>query len=85
MVQAMERKVELNVLKPSAWEREFEERRKSLLSDGYIERVAWRTSALYMCILRHRTNGNKVSLKAYPSSRTVIQTTNGYLKYIATF
>ena len=67
------------------WRHEFEERRLSLLNDGYRELFCVRDRHIFVASLRHPTNKNKVSLRGYPLSHSVEQRTNGLLKYIGSF
>lgn len=49
----------------------------TLISDGYsivVSSVSW---CLVFYSLRHRTNGNKIIIKAYPKDNYFEQTTNG--------
>lgn len=49
----------------------------TLLSDGYSIVVKCVSMSLVFYSLRHRTNGNKIVIKAYPKDNYYEQTTNG--------
>ena len=49
----------------------------TLLSDGYSIVVKSVSMSLVFYSLRHRTNGNKIIIKAYPKDNYFEQTTNG--------
>lgn len=49
----------------------------TLLSDGYSIVVKSVSMTLVFYSLRHRTNGNKIVIKAYPKENYFEQTTNG--------
>lgn len=49
----------------------------TLLSDGYFIAVKSVSMSLVFYSLRHRTNGNKIIIKAYPKENYFEQTTNG--------
>jgi len=49
----------------------------ALLSDGYSIVVKSVSMSLVFYSLRHRTNGNKIIIKAYPKDNYFEQTTNG--------
>lgn len=49
----------------------------TLLSDGYSIVVKCVSMSLVFYSLRHRTNGNRIVIKAYPKDNYFEQTTNG--------
>lgn len=49
----------------------------TLLSDGYSIVVKCVSMSLVFYSLRHRKNGNKIVIKAYPKDNYFEQTTNG--------
>lgn len=49
----------------------------TLISDGYNIVVSCVSVCLIFYSLRHRTNGNKIIIKAYPKENYFEQTTNG--------
>lgn len=49
----------------------------TLLTDGYSIVVKSVSISLVFYSLRHRTNGNKIIIKAYPKNNYFEQTTNG--------
>lgn len=69
----------------NGWEHEFEERRLSLLSDGWREKFCARSCAVYLSSMYRPGTSRKIALRAYPVTRCVMQYTDGLLKYIHTF
>lgn len=49
----------------------------TLIADGYNIVVKCVSMSLVFYSLRHRTNGNKIVIKAYPKDNYYEQTTNG--------
>ena len=49
----------------------------TLIADGYSIVVKSVSMSLVFYSLRHRTNGNKIIIKAYPKDNYYEQTTNG--------
>lgn len=56
----------------------FNERIDSLIEDGYVVQFKTMTAAdnLWFATLRHRSNGNRILLKAYPLENSILQYTN---------
>lgn len=61
----------------------FNERISSLIEDGYVVQFKTLTAVdnLWFATLRHRSNGNRVLLKAYPLENTILQYTNKRLTH----
>ena len=55
---------------------DYEERLRSLRSDGYCLRFDSRISNFYCASLKHMANGNSITLSLNFSSRTLRQLTN---------
>lgn len=49
----------------------------TLIDDGYTIVVKSVSMSLVFYSLRHRKNGNKIVIKAYPKDNKFVQTTNG--------
>lgn len=54
----------------------FGERIRSLLEDGYMLQFKMEATTILFAKLRHKSNGNRITLKAYPGSDYIIQTRN---------
>lgn len=65
--------------------KEFDERVKSFLQDGYCKRVEVRTSTLLFARLHHMSNGNDVIISGDLERGSLIQKTNGIVKFIRTY
>ena len=62
---------------------DYEERRKSLLADGYIQRHETILVNGVVCRLHHMSNGNDIILSAV--SNKLIQKTNHIVTYAQTY
>lgn len=60
---------------------DYEERLRSLRSDGYCLRFDSRLSDFYCASLKHMANGNRITLSLNFSSRTLRQLTNRVLTH----
>lgn len=65
--------------------KEFEERVKSFLQDGYCKRVEVHTSTLLFARLHHMSNGNDVIVSGDLERLTLLQKTNGIIKYMTAY
>ena len=65
----------------SKFERVYEERKKSLLSDRYCCRVDTRLPHVWVSRFKHMSNGNEVVLKGYPADRKIMQWTNHVFRH----
>lgn len=65
--------------------KEFDERVKSLLQDGYCQRVKVCTSTLLFARLHHMSNGNDVIISGDLERLTLLQKTNGIIKYMTAY
>lgn len=56
----------------------FNERVQSLVEDGYVVQCRTVTAAnnLWFATMRHRSNGNRIVVKAYPLENKIVQFTN---------
>lgn len=56
----------------------FNERVQSLVEDGYVVqcRTITATENLWFATMRHRSNGNRIIVKAYPIENRIVQFTN---------
>lgn len=56
----------------------FNERVSSLVEDGYVVQVRTITAIdnVWFATMRHRSNGNRVVVKAYPLENRIVQYTN---------
>lgn len=59
----------------------FEHRIASMLEDGYVEMHYTDMTYFIFTKLRHRSNGNIVTLTAFPQSNRMMQKTNGRVVY----
>lgn len=59
----------------------FDQRKQSLVEDGYHTRFLHKGSELMMCRLKHMANGNEIILKAYPLTGVITQYTNHILTH----
>lgn len=59
----------------------FKHRCTSMLEDGYVEVSYTDMTYFIFAKLRHRTNGNIVTLTAFPQSNRMMQKTNGRVVY----
>lgn len=55
----------------------LEDRTRSFVNDGYIIRVMYSTPTLFVSRLRHRTNGNEITISGSPINNWYQQKTNG--------
>lgn len=62
---------------------DYEERRRALLADGYIQRHETVLGDGVVCRLVHRSNGNNVTLSV--SGNKLVQRTNGIIKHSQTY
>lgn len=62
---------------------DYEERRRALLEDGYIQRHETVLGDGVVCRLVHKSNGNKVTLSV--SGNKLVQRTNGIVKHSQTY
>ena len=69
----------------NGWEHEFEERRRSLLSDGWKEQFCARSNAVWLSSMYRPGTSHKIALRGYPVTCCVVQYTDGLLRYIHTF
>lgn len=60
---------------------DYEERLRSLRSDGYCQRFDTRLPDFYFASLKHMANGNCVTLSLDFKERTLIQRTNHVLTH----
>lgn len=60
------------------------QRIRSLVDDGYIEVIYTDMTYYIFAKLRHRANGNVVTITAYPHMDRMIQKTNGKVTYSGT-
>lgn len=65
--------------------KEFDERVKSFLQDGYCKRVEVRTSTLLFARLHHMSNGNDIVISGDLERGGLIQKTNGIVKFIGAY
>lgn len=65
--------------------KEFDERVKSFLQDGYCQRVKVCTSTLLFARLHHMSNGNDVIISGDLERLTLLQKTNGIIKYMTAY
>ena len=59
----------------------FEHRIASMLEDGYVEMHYTDMTYFIFAKLQHRTNGNVVTLTAFPQADRMMQKTNGRVVY----
>ena len=62
----------------------IDQRIRSLVDDGYIEVSYTDMTYFIFAKLRHRTNGNVVTITAYPHMDKMVQKTNGKVTYSGT-
>lgn len=60
------------------------QRIQSLVDDGYIEISYTDMTYFIFAKLRHKTNGNVVTINANPHSNKMVQKTNGKVTYSGT-
>lgn len=65
--------------------KEFEERVKSFLQDGYCKRVEVHTNTLLFARLHHMSNGNDIVISGDLERGSLIQKTNGIVKFIVAY
>lgn len=63
----------------------FDDRVHNILCDGYYPYVSFKDDNLYLCKMKHGTNGNRVKVVGYPKRFQLEQWTNGKLKFIANY
>lgn len=59
----------------------FKHRFTSMLEDGYVEISYTDMTYFLFAKMRHRTNGNVVTITAYPKADRMMQKTNGRVVY----
>lgn len=64
---------------------DFDERVKSLKEDGYCQRVQVRSSSLLFARLKHMSNGNDIVISGDLERGSLIQKTNGIVKFIGAY
>ena len=75
----------METLRMQRLSKEFDERVKSLREDGYCKRVEVRTNTLLFARLHHMSNGNDVVISGDLERMTLLQKTNGLVKFLAAY
>lgn len=75
----------METLRMQRLSKEFEDRVQDLKNDGYCQRVKVCTSTLLFARLHHMSNGNDIVISGDLERMTLIQKTNGLVKFLAAY